>query len=980
MKRKAKLKKMLFRLLPVTYKFRTTRYLVVLLSAFALFSVYLSNHLASLLKSVRYETNRQVGTRQASLYTNMSSTIPNGVGVDQKFLKTSQVLLDVLLGIEEDQLSRSRFDTVVISGNDSDVRLLFKKTLEAQGYKVIQTFSTNALATVNCDSDVLWICMGTCSEQQQSRQCNIRYHKMADHHAPLSDQLGRADNLCNIVNTLRKYEADAPELWSFLPLCFVLPEQTQQLRDVAEALGYSLTSSGWQLKPVRYASKRQAKSQHISGATIADVGLLQKVLSPALLGGKVVAQQLPRRSLTVHGRPVTLRVWVLVTSLAPLRAHVHNHGTVLHMGYQKTFHSTTMSEPSEQTWPLRQFWSYLEQKNGPSSVGSIWAKMKAQIAGVLAVAENRILTNSLIQNATENISEFASGSSWFQLLSFDYMLSTHLQPFLTHVNVRPSLERHRSRGFADFLDAKIIPDVIRMLTARRKVAPQVAHALRGTDVSLGLMGFFCRLSHDICLTENDIAHLVVSRRMTLARGGFDQLYPSPEARQLTNLLSSLDQNIQRLVFSTSRTRRGSVHDVSQQHQTAQLHELALSLETIYGSAQDQPLTERNERSTQGGTHCDRQRRTTVTQDLISEEEQIDCVQDQASLPYLRWLRVSPAKELTPAFHPNVTEYRLDVPYDQLVLRVRARALYCHAEARLDDRLGPARPINYTLGLGYNRVSVVVVDIRHPEARVANAYVLTVFRRPEISDGTRRFDADRSYAACNLKQSCELKIYPREPCGLQREAKARTWASMLRQAEELKVCHSGHESGRWVLPCENCNIAETCFWNEARWMPVNCRYADIANLPLQDCLAGKKLLFVGDSTNRGMMYYVLMRLNGTLGEWHKSHGILLHRRNLNGGRTDAGFAYYPQFWLPTNRRPPLGATLRQLVNGMAPLENSARTVLVVGGVHWLGVKHLTSLAATLKSLNLGNVKVIVKTFGSGFHQKADGVHQVAMVSS
>ncbi|KAG0432181.1 hypothetical protein HPB47_021061 [Ixodes persulcatus] len=147
--------------------------------------------------------------------------------------------------IEEDQLSRSRFDTVLISGNDSDVRLLFKKTLEAQGYKVIQTSSTNALGT--------------------------------DHHAPLSDQLGRADNLCNIVNTLRKYEADAPELWSFLPLCFVLPEQTQQLRDVADALGYSLTSSGWQLKPVRSASKRQPKSQHISRATIADVGLLQKV-------------------------------------------------------------------------------------------------------------------------------------------------------------------------------------------------------------------------------------------------------------------------------------------------------------------------------------------------------------------------------------------------------------------------------------------------------------------------------------------------------------------------------------------------------------------------------------------------------------------------------------------------------------------------------------------------------------------------------
>lgn len=73
----------------------------------------------------------------------------------------------------------------------------------------------------------------------------------------------------------------------------------------------------------------------------------------------------------------------------------------------------------------------------------------------------------------------------------------------------------------------------------------------------------------------------------------------------------------------------------------------------------------------------------------------------------------------------------------------------------------------------------------------------------------------------------------------------------------------------------------------------------------------QLLFIGDSTNRGMMHYLIERLNGTLSEWDKTHDIRLYD-NINNKRTMVSFAYYPQFWLPTNQRPVFDKALYQLI--------------------------------------------------------------------
>lgn len=74
----------------------------------------------------------------------------------------------------------------------------------------------------------------------------------------------------------------------------------------------------------------------------------------------------------------------------------------------------------------------------------------------------------------------------------------------------------------------------------------------------------------------------------------------------------------------------------------------------------------------------------------------------------------------------------------------------------------------------------------------------------------------------------------------------------------------------------------------------------------------QLLFIGDSTNRGMMYFLLERLNSSLEDWAKVHDLLVYR-NLNGGRTWVSYSYYPQFWLEKKNRPTFRQALLQLLN-------------------------------------------------------------------
>lgn len=125
-----------------------------------------------------------------------------------------------------------------------------------------------------------------------------------------------------------------------------------------------------------------------------------------------------------------------------------------------------------------------------------------------------------------------------------------------------------------------------------------------------------------------------------------------------------------------------------------------------------------------------------------------------------------------------------------------------------------------------------------------------------------------------------------------------------------------------------------------------------------------------------MYYLMERVNTSLQDWEKAHDTLIYR-NINGGRTLVSYSYYPQFWLESNQRPTFTESLDTLLNRSEPLYNSRQTVLVVGGVQWLNSNHLEVIRDTLLRKGLGNILVVVKSLGMGFHLLVDGVRSLTL---
>ncbi|TRY79016.1 hypothetical protein DNTS_022221 [Danionella cerebrum] len=336
-------------------------------------------------------------------------------------------------------------------------------------------------------------------------------------------------------------------------------------------------------------------------------------------------------------------------------------------------------------------------------------------------------------------------------------------------------------------------------------------------------------------------------------------------------------------------------------------------------------------------------------------------------PHLRQLYTDPPMVFMPVFDERVKEYRAEVPFDVITIQIRPEAVSPHCQIHLDEHCGP-RMANYPVGLGHSRINILVMDESEAEPVVMTIYTLHIYResRPSLP----MFD---EYVMCSFEQDCGLIVRSDKPCGLEH-------SPSLRSSGEAQVsprpCLSGDEPGRWVVPCLSCTDNRTCDWREVAWQPDSC-YHPLLNQPqLQSCLSERKVLFIGDSTNRGMMYYLMERVNTTLEDWDKAHDTIIYG-NLNQGRTIVSYSYYPQFWLPIAQRPTFQRALQQLLERSQPLENSPRTVLVAGGVQWLNLNHLKTIQQILEREGLENIMVIVKSLGMGFHLPVDGIRSLPL---
>ncbi|XP_030006780.1 cadherin-like and PC-esterase domain-containing protein 1 [Sphaeramia orbicularis] len=559
----------------------------------------------------------------------------------------------------------------------------------------------------------------------------------------------------------------------------------------------------------------------------------------------------------------------------------------------------------EQTGQSTQLKSFLLQQFGYAASHQALGQLKKVIGDVLQAAASTIMKDQIVKRCV----------LCYQLLTFTLLFSGSISPVIVQVDSDWTFSALSDESFdGQITKDLILEDTLHFLLMSHDHPSSITQAKTETQQYGG-----CRGTFGVCLSEEELLLLLQFNQQMKTPGAFQLLYPSTSSFSPSS--SSHPLNVSDLLLRIS-------------------FYYELQKNNSFRTDQTEVLTNQD---------------AALPIDLKAEMKGV-CVD-----PHLRQIYTDPPLSLTPPFNPWVKEYRAEVTFDTVMVRIRPEPVSSTCHVHLDEHRGP-RMANFPVGLGNSRINILVTDGSRPEPVVMTIYTLHVFRESRPS-----LPMFGDHVMCGFVQDCGLLVQPGHPCGLE---------PLITSQSPAESCSSGHEPGRWVVPCLSCSDNRTCDWREVAWRPDSC-YHPLVDCPqLQDCMADRKLLFIGDSTNRGMMYFLMERVNSSLEDWGKAHNTLVYR-NLNGGRTLISYSYYPQFWLEMSQRPTFRQALEQLLHRSRPLLNSPQTVLVVGGVQWLNTNHLRVIKEMLDREGLSNIEVVVKSLGMGFHLPVDGIRSLSL---
>ncbi|XP_011666679.1 cadherin-like and PC-esterase domain-containing protein 1 isoform X1 [Strongylocentrotus purpuratus] len=884
---------------------------------------------------------------------------------------------------ERDLRFQDAAKVAMVRGEDDVIRRdlpFYKQALEKKGFKVIVQrdeavnrvlgeVQTQVVSSHDDRADwegwmiLLCLSLGEAEEtgcMQRSSQSRLEKHQklsvilqkrefVINRIPGMKDVLWRKDAFCYTTNEARKIPTVRRS--QLAPVCWVLPAQFEEFMMTADAMG----------KDVRWVFKSPGGGiQVLQPTRDKDYERIKQYRSE-----RAVVQQYFPNPLLIFGSPVSVHAYVLVTSINPLRAYIHSQGLVFFRhDYQKGF----IKIPSR-TWSLAQFRQYLVQSYGSQVTHTVFQNLETVITETLLIAEP-----SLVADFSQFFHPWEQPyrcSHCYQLLGFDIIFNSTFHPIVIEVTGQPHLQSSDvdQQWSNNIIKQTTVEESISLLFSNKRVAREVAAALN--KLHIGILRFGCN-DTGICLSDGDLEFLMTSRREQLSMDSFRPLYPSADIEKYSHLL----QEIEHLTSSQPR------HDDTiplptppNTHSTKELHPILVATETMYLEEERGALSGMDEEGDEEGDDVgDKDDDGILIKNIYgldprrSDMKGPRCSEDPDTMYLLAALQTWPVLNMT--FDPHQTDYHTEVAHDQIVIQIGAYAMSCDCEARLEDKYGVARPVNFTLGLGNNRINIYVVDITHSKPWVLDEYTVYI-RRHHYRTSFTFIGLEERQAVCTLVQDCNLPYLSHHSCGLRLLADV-SWSEVIAKATSLPFCTSGDAPGQWLVPCEKCSDERSCDWDKARWQPHDCRYREISQSEARQCLAGKKLLFIGDSTNRGIMYYLMERMNSSLYEWDKTHDTKLYT-NLNDRQTSVSFSYYPQFWLPTKERPVFEQTFEQLLGIAGPLSNNSETVLVMGGVHWMAIHHLTVVQHVLHRTGLTGIQKIVKGLGAGFHQPVDGIH-------
>ncbi|XP_042779035.1 cadherin-like and PC-esterase domain-containing protein 1 isoform X3 [Panthera leo] len=653
---------------------------------------------------------------------------------------------------------------------------------------------------------------------------------------------------------------------------------------------------------------------------------------------------------------VILKAYVLVTSLSPLRAFIHSTGAVWNPPKKKRF-----------TVKLQTFFETFLTASSPLQA---FDNMKEAISKLLLAAEVFSETSTLGPKA------FNRCRLCFQLLTFDIGYYNFRYPVVLQVHEHLNFQDDDNTDFEDQnTEESLLQDTFNFLFSNESSLPMFSEIFQGLYISGVFKGENYQKEPNQCLSLEEMHSIMTFIKELGSLGPFQLLFPSTAPgiqslmREFYDMANPIGQP------GSVLTQYWSLLNVFEQfrllNKNAQLHPLEWASFTEdkniekpqvpFDAIENKKASVPRIMSETKEVHCSNVPDGSCTEIQASELESRHPEDDTQC--YIKQILTHPHLELNPEFNPKIKDYYSEVPFDVVTVTIGAETSNCQCKVYLHDRAGTSFA-NYPLGLGMNKISMFVADESPAQGETLITYKLTIYREDRPS-----LPLFEDFSACGFVQDCGLLIHPEEACGLQPISS--DYIEAISQPE-LKICPSGDTKGQWIVPCLSCSDNRTCDWREITWQPQNCQYSVLTKPQLQRCLGGRKILFIGDSTNRGIMYYLIERLNETLQEWQKVHGTKFYH-NVNGGKTLVSYSYYPQFWISPSLRPTFEKALEHLLQRSRPLENTGQTVLVVGGVQWLNSNHLQIIHKVLKRENLLNILVIIKTLGIGFHLPVDGLH-------
>ncbi|XP_043943261.1 cadherin-like and PC-esterase domain-containing protein 1 [Protopterus annectens] len=509
-----------------------------------------------------------------------------------------------------------------------------------------------------------------------------------------------------------------------------------------------------------------------------------------------------------------------------------------------------------------------------------------------------------------------------------------------------------AQGGIMYLPGREVVSHLGSMDIRRKVQQVQMETATTSTGNVAIPDENCQSMHLHCFSLEDFISVISFFKELNCTGKYEVVYPTSSQNYQT-LLYHLYNNLD---------HHGELDSVMEMHLF--LSELLehFQLQNMQRESTGSPLWNITQEGHKG--RASSLRNSERNTGLLNERH---CSYDKSTFHLIREIRTSPKLNLHPEFKPEIREYYCEVPFDTVTVRIEAVPANCQCQVHLDHTQGP-RIDNYPLGLGNNRISLLVTRESHSDPVLMGTYIINIYRenRPTLP-------LFNEYELCGFVQDCGLQIWPAESCGLQ--CLPTNYLSVISQLK-FNSCKSGDAKGQWIVPCLSCSDNRTCDWREITWQPYSCQHPVLPRHQLQQCLDSRKVLFIGDSTNRGIMYYLIERVNDTLQEWDKEHGTKLYP-NVNGRRTFVSYSYYPQFWLDFKEKPTFENSLEQLIQRSRPLKNNDQTVLVVGGVQWLNKDHLHILQRVLQRENLLNILVVIKSIGIGFHLPVEGIRSLSL---